>query len=167
MKEPRAGVSVLKHFSTLNICSASLYGGDHIKRKPANYWDHSGLRLSSNLTGCTWARPGRAVSGVCQPGPGHQIAGGPSQPVVTGERFQQGDRKRKGGEAGGEHSGPGTPPPIIAVAIDSQEEKRKWAGVIIREASSNQREGCFENRIHHTTSVSSIRSSIVQEVEHM
>ena len=64
--------------------------------------------------------------------------------MVTGERFQQGDRKRKGGEAGGEHSGPGTPPPIIAVAIDSQEEKRKWAGVIIREASSNQREGCLK-----------------------
>ena len=137
---------MLKHFSTLNICSASLYGGDHIKRKPAHYWDHSCLRLSSNLTGCTWARAGRAVSGVCQPGPGHQIAG-TSQPVVTvvtGERFQQGDRKRKGGEAGGEHSGPGTPPPIIAVAIDSQEEKRKWAGVIIREASSNQREGCLK-----------------------
>ena len=137
---------MLKHFSTLNICSASLYGGDHIKRKPANYWDHSGLRLSSNLTGAPGQGGPRRIRCVST-WPWPPDSGGPSQPVVTvvtGERFQQGDRKRKGGEAGGEHSGPATPPPIIAVAIDSQEEKRKWAGVIIREASSNQREGCLK-----------------------
>ena len=83
--------------------------------------------------------------------------------MVTGERFQQGTGREKEGRQGVKSQGR-LGPPIIAVAIDSQEEKRKWAGVIIREASSNQREeDCFEKQDTYTISIT---SSILPDLEY-
>ena len=116
--------------------------------------------LQSDWAAGTWQKLGRAA-----PHPVCVNLAWPSQPVVTvvtGERFQQGTGREKEGRQGVKRQGR-LGPPIIAVAIDSQEEKRKWAGVIIREASSNQREGCFEKQDIYTISIT---SSILPDLEY-
>ena len=123
-----------------------------------------GSLLCAPLLQSDWGAPGRSWGGPrrirCV-----STWPQPSQPVVTvvtGERFQQGTGREKEGRQGVKRQDR-LGPPIIAVAIDSQEEKRKWAGVIIREASSNQREGCFEKQDTYTISIT---SSILPDLEY-
>ena len=74
--------------------------------------------------------------------------------MVTGARFQQGTGREKEGRQGVKPRQAG-----IAVAIDSQEEKRKWAGVIIREKPAQIKErAVLKNRIDtYTISITSRR----------